>query len=308
MIWLFLFALLYLLPGQAAEGKVAVIYPQLREPYNKIFDRILDGIIDELDGRVVPYKIAPDFSSNISVLDGWIEENNIEAVIGLGRQGYEVTRNLPAPGARVVGALVTTPAEIESDVSVISMTPAPEIVLRNLKRLAPNVKTVSFAYSDKHSGCYVRLIEQAALRMNFRINAIPVENVKQAASFYKEYFANASRSNALWLLQDPVVIDHGPLLSSIMQKAWENDLVVFSNNPAHVARGVLFSHYPANKKLGQQLAILANEKISNPEKSGGILPIRHLMLAVNIRTAQHLGFSYTPRLRREFDLIFPASR
>ncbi len=308
LCWWLLFALLYLLPGEAAEGKVAVIYPQLREPYNKVFDRILEGIVEELDGRVVPYRIPADSTTGTTELDSWIRENNIDAVIGLGRQGFEVTRSLPVPTARVAGALVTTPDKVNAGVSVITMTPSPAIVLRNLQRLAPDVKNISFAYSEKYNGWYVNLVHQHASKMGYSVNAVPVENVKQAAIFYREFFSRATRHDALWLLQDPQVIDNGPLLASVMQQAWEHDIVVFSNNPAHVARGALFSHYPANRQLGRQLALLTRQKLRSPGMGKKIIPIRDLMLAVNIRTAEHLGYSYPPRLHRKFDLTFPAPR
>lgn len=306
--WWLLLALLYLLPGEAAEGKVAVVYPQLREPYNKVFDRILEGIIEELDDRVVPYRIPPTSASDSPGLNELIRKNDISAVIGLGRQGYEATGNLPLPVVRVAGGLVTTPDNVKDGIAVITMTPSPDIVLHNLKRLAPDVKHLSLAYSRQYSRWYVDLVERQAGKIGIQINAVAVDNIKQAAVFYREYFARAAPHDALWLLQDPHVIDNGQLLAYVMQKAWEHDIVVFSNNPAHVARGALFSHYPANLKLGRQLALLTKQRLSTPDTKKRIIPLQELMLAVNLRTAAHLGYSYPSSLRRKFDLTFPTSR
>jgi putative ABC transport system substrate-binding protein len=36
------------------------------------------------------------------------------------------------------------------------------------------------------------------------------------------------------------------------------------------------------------------------------LPLSDLRVAVNLRTAAHLGLRFTPRQQREFDLVFPS--
>lgn len=299
---------LFLLPVVAAEGKVAVIYPQLREPYNKIFERIIGGIVEELHDKAVPYSVDPKTNGQAPGLEDWLKENNVDAVIGLGRQGYEIASSLQEPPIKVAGALITKPDELANGLPIISMTPDPAIVLQHLKLLAPAIKSISFAYSEKNSGWYVQQIRRQARAMNLKVRATPVENVRQAAIFYKAYFDNPDPEDALWLLQDPAAIDNGPLLSTIMQKAWEHDVVVFSNNPAHVARGALFSHYPASEELGRSLARLAMLEMQQPGSKAGLLPMQNLRLAVNMRTAEHLGYVYTGEQRAKIDLTFPVSR
>ena len=43
----------------------------------------------------------------------------------------------------------------------------------------------------------------------------------------------------------------------------------------------------------------------NLKISGG-LPLRDLLISVNVRTAEHLGLEITSRQKRAFDLVFPS--
>jgi putative ABC transport system substrate-binding protein len=57
--------------------------------------------------------------------------------------------------------------------------------------------------------------------------------------------------------------------------------------------------------MGFDLAKLAIEQIGMtlPRR---VLPARNLKLAVNKRTASHLGISFTKNQQRQFDIIFPS--
>jgi putative ABC transport system substrate-binding protein len=90
----------------------------------------------------------------------------------------------------------------------------------------------------------------------------------------------------------------------VLQESWSQDIAVFSSNFVHVRRGVLFSLYPDNVALGKSLAGLAQGMlVSGNDGTHGMLPLRDVQSAVNLRTAQHLGIN--PARQQGFDLIFP---
>jgi putative ABC transport system substrate-binding protein len=73
-----------------------------------------------------------------------------------------------------------------------------------------------------------------------------------------------------------------------------------------VPRGVLFALYPDNEAMGRSLGKLAMRRISNNSSNGGIKPLKDLKFAINLRTADHLGLSFSKEQESEFDLTFPA--
>jgi putative ABC transport system substrate-binding protein len=110
----------------------------------------------------------------------------------------------------------------------------------------------------------------------------------------------------LWLPQDSVTVEESSVLPLVLQEAWKRSLVVFSSSVSHVKRGALFSLYPNNIELGRNLADTALGRAS----SGGaavraIMPLREVLVAVNVRTAGHLGLGIGTRQQQAFDMVFP---
>ena len=141
------------------------------------------------------------------------------------------------------------------------------------------------------------------------MNALPAEDLGTAASLYREAMRdNDAHDKAIWLPTDATTTDENVIIPLVLEAAWKRDIVVFSSNPTHVKRGALFSVYPDNKALGQRLAALALQRAGDP--AGGthtIEPLRDLLIAVNLRTADHLGLEYNSQQLSRFHLVFPGS-
>jgi putative tryptophan/tyrosine transport system substrate-binding protein len=91
----------------------------------------------------------------------------------------------------------------------------------------------------------------------------------------------------------------------VLQEAWTRGLAVFSSSVAHVKRGALFSLYPNNVELGRSLAGAALGQLSgNGAQGRGVMPLKDVLMAVNVRTASHLGLGVAQR-QLSFDMVFP---
>jgi putative ABC transport system substrate-binding protein len=156
------------------------------------------------------------------------------------------------------------------------------------------------------------MIDQAAdsaRKLGIELNAVPVDRLQEAVNAYSVVL-NEQRSgtDALWLSQDSAVLDEQAILPMILREAWNKKLIVFSSNPAHVRRGVLFALYPDNYDMGVSLGTMALGTLSdgapaaNPQ---GIRMLRDVAIALNIRTANHMGLKYSKGVLREIDLVFP---
>ena len=94
------------------------------------------------------------------------------------------------------------------------------------------------------------------------------------------------------------------VLPLILQESWSRNLAVFSSNFGHIKRGILFSLYPNNVELGHHLADSAlSLLVSGKNQPSGMFPLREVLMAVNLRTAKHLGLSTSHP--QSFDMAFP---
>jgi putative ABC transport system substrate-binding protein len=131
------------------------------------------------------------------------------------------------------------------------------------------------------------------------------DDLKSALRFYQEAFASADpRRDVLWLPQDSTVVDESAVLPLVLQESWNRGIAVFSSSVSHVKRGVLFALYPNNLELGRSLAISAQAALAGAPPPKGLLPLRETLVAVNLRTANHLGIPIGSR-QQTFDLVFP---
>lgn len=298
--------LVFCLPpwARADSPSVAVLYPELREPFRGIFLEIVSGIESGLKVPVKSYTLASDDSG----LKSQLAQEHIQVAITLGRSGLLTARKLADTLPVVVGATFIAPDGENRGLAGITLAPAPESLFNRLKKLAPEVKRVSVIYEPKSKTWEIDQARKAAKDNGLTLNALPAEDIRSSALLYRTVL-DESRENgsAIWLLQDDAAMDERALLPLILKEAWDNNLVVFSSNPDHVRKGALFSLYPDNIGMGRSLAAMARKRWqSGVGGDAAIEPLKDLLLAVNLRTAEHLGLRFDSEERRRFDLVFPA--
>ena len=282
----------------APSQKVAVYFPEAREPYKTIYQEILDGASSADNIEVVPKVLSNGFDTAEIVEE--LSSEGISRVIALGREGYKLAKSLPDNVKVVSGALPIRP----NGISGISLISDPDKLFSFLEQVAPEVKTVHIAYSES-SAWLIGLAEKAAQNHGLVLNAIKVENTGEAIKFYNQLFeSSVSKSDAIWLPLDKVSSHDKVTLPLILEKAWAKEIVVFSSKPSHAKRGALFSTYPNNVALGKRLAQMVNSLASSAENKK-FSALKSMHLAVNLRTAAHLGLNYTKEQQDAFEVTFP---
>lgn len=281
--------------SHASTEKVTVIYPDVSSPYDKIFSQIINGIESELDNKVIQLKLPRSFNKNEV-----IQSISTQQVIALGKRGLSIAREVYKEKSVVIGALPIAPNVI----SGVSLMAAPKALFNSLHELAPQVTTITVLYSIA-SAWIIDDAKVEAKKRGLVLNAISVENLKSAVTTYNNLFeSNKSENMAIWLPLDPITANEKIIVPKILEKAWEKKIVVFSSKPTHAKRGALFSALPDNFTLGKQLASLI-KSVSNKESASIVKPLNTIKLAVNLRTAAHLGFNYQPSEVSKFTLTFP---
>lgn len=293
------------------SNKVAIFYPQAKEPYKSIYQNIIAGSIDAASKnnqaiRLEKYIIKKGF--NVDEIAQDLKSKNIEKVIVLGRSGLKLAKQLSKYSSDnntekfhvVSGALPISP----NGVSGISLITDPASLFGYLTQVAPKVERIHVAYSKK-SAWLIELAKLAAKEKGLSLHLQQVTSTAQAVKFYQQTFASGvSNKDAIWLPFDRISSHDKITLPFILEKAWAKELVIFSSKPSHAKRGVLFSTYPDNFALGSHLYQMVQELKQQPEQKS-FAALKSTLLAVNLRTAAHLGLKYSSEQQQLFKLTFP---
>lgn len=281
-----------------ADG-LAVLYPDLAEPYRTVFAQIIQGIEEKSPAKVERLAIAaPTDSGGIA---GELKQRGVKTVIALGRNGLKLANALGPDISIVGGCVLEVPEEEAKSEVVLSLAPDPALLFNRLKALAPSVNRVFVVYDPAQTGWLMALAQKAGKARGIEIVAHPASDLKSALLDYKDILGGIDpRRDAVWLPQDTTTVEESTVVPLLLQEAWNRQFVLFSSNIGYVRRGALFALYPDNKGLGHSLAALA----AGPKRTG-LLPLDDVLMGVNVRTADHLGLSLSKAEQQGFDLVFP---
>lgn len=277
-----------------SEDKVAVMYPKVREPFDRVFLEIAAGVGEVVGSEIVLLRIDPK-NKEVTLAER-LEIESPSRLIALGRGGLKAAVNHPLEVPVVIGA-VTSPQSVPKSYSTILLTPDPVILFEKLKRLAPHISEVSVIFHPQQKGWLVESALLAAEEAGLKLRAEEASTLKEVADIYKKTLKKLPSSCAVWIVDGR--LDRA-IFAEILDTAWHRKLVVFSNKSSHVKQGVLFSLYPDNTALGRSLA---NMVMVDDDAGGQRQLLRDVFTAVNLRTAGHLGLKF--RKVRDYDLAFP---
>lgn len=287
-----------------APGSVAVVYPDLGEPYRSIFATMIEGIQDGAKSAVHLYAVAPN--TDTAELNAGLRRHGAKVVIALGRQGLKAVSAIEREIPLVVGGVLAMPEGDHRSVTGISLTPDPALMFSRLRGLVPSVKRVTLVYNPQHNEWLVRLAREAARAQGLELIALEARDLASAARLYENTFAGSDgKRDAIWLPQDATTVDETTILPLVLKEAWNRNVPVFSSSFLHVKKGALFALYPNNVELGRTLAASALGVLAGDPRRRGMFPLRDVRLAVNVRTASHIGLSIGYQQQRSFDAIFP---
>lgn len=290
----------------SGESTVGVVFPDIREPFRSVFMSIAKGVGETLGEE--PKLLALADSEGANAVESWAQGAKVQTIIALGSRGPMISDALSNSLPVLVGAVHMSPELQGKKYSGISLNPAPALLLARLQMFAPKVKRVTVVYHRERDQWMVDQAAESARKLGIELNAVPVDRLQEAVNAYGKVLSEQrSGTDALWLSQDSAVLDEQAILPMILREAWNKKLIVFSSNPAHVRRGVLFALYPDNYNMGISLGTMVSEipastQAGNPE---GIRMLQDVATALNIRTASHLGLKYSRDVLREIDLVFP---
>lgn len=286
-----------------ANNSIAVIYPDISEPYRSVFTQIINGIESKTRGRSANFAVGKN--ANTDELSNDLRRNDTKVIIALGRQGVKMASGLDSKIGVVVGGVLTAPDNAVRVHQTFSLSPDPALLFKRLKTMMPKARRIFTVYDPIQNAWLIQLAKEGARAQGLELITYPVQDLRSAMLAYQDIFAATDPSyDALWLPQDSITVEESAVLPMVLRESWNQNLTVFSSSFGHVKRGVLFSLYPNNLELGRRLADSAlNFLTSGANETSGMVPLREVLMAINLRTAQHLGINTGRPLT--FDMAFP---
>lgn len=290
----------WLTPPADAWGasRIAVLYPEVREPYLSVFSTIIRGIESQGERQILPYPLPENFDS--VHIEKWLDARRPDAVIALGSRGFQMAEALKGKLPVVVGAVLLAPNGLPG----ISLAADPLILFATLKELVPGTRRVFVVYQPEESAWLVERARDAARAQGLELHARPAADLRAAVTTYRDLVEKSlGERDAVWLTMDSVSANDRAVLPMLLEAAWKKEFVLFSSKPGHAKQGALFSQYPDNHRLGRQLGTLAEGIRAG--HGADLTPSRELETAVNLRTAAHLGLNFRAEQKDRFHLTFP---
>ena len=285
-----------------SRASVAILYPELRAPFNKVFEDIVAGVEKKVNGLTKRYILEKEFSQ--VDLDDWVKKNDIKVCVALGVRAEYAANQLAQEIPIVLSGVLEPKLFMHPG---ISLAASPYRLFLKLKQQKLNIKQIIVVYNPKKSKWLMREAQSAASKHGLELVTYTTSSLSESAKIYSEVFDRLRiKDSAIWLPPDSTSIDNRTLLSFVLEKAWAHRVAVFSSSPAHVSKGVLFAMYPDNMKLGLSLGAVALEELNGGRKISKMIPAEDLKTAFNKRTAKHLGVRFTSEDLRKYDAVFPS--
>ncbi|GIX22586.1 MAG: hypothetical protein KatS3mg121_1369 [Gammaproteobacteria bacterium] len=285
----------------SAAGGVVVVHPAVRGAYLDAFEQILEGIDGALPEPALRLVQGSDEAGDLREA---LRRALPKVVVALGGDGGLCGT---APGVHFIVGAVLSPEGLECRVfGGVALAPDPDRLFALLRELAPGVKRVWVLHRPAVSGWLMPFARRAAAAHGLALHVEAAEDLYRAAERYREWLDRPlGPEDAVWVPQDPVAAE-STLLAELLKAAWRQNFVLFSSVPSHVQRGALFALYPDYRAMGRRLGRLAREALEaqGGVKPVGVQPLSDVLVAVNLRSADHLGLDLARR-RESFDLVFP---
>ena len=290
------------LQASIGKGSIAVIYPNVEEPFRSAFVAMIQGIEERTKLRVHSYPVDPH--SDNAELNATLKHAGTRVVIALGRQGLNATAGLDRDISVLVGGVLLL--SDSDNLMGISLTPDPALLFARLHALLPDMKRVIVVYNPQKSEWLMKLARDAARAQGLELQTHVAGDMAQAAQLYPQLFAGAdARHDAVWLPHDTTTVEEGTILPLVLRESWNSGVPLFSSNVLHVKKGALFAMVPNNVELGRTLANSALGLIAGEPRHRSLVPLRELQTAINLRTANHMGLNLGYQQQRSFDFIYP---
>lgn len=287
-------------PG-ADSGVIAVLYPDIGGDYDTVFASMAEGVSQTVETPLLHMPLSEQFSQ--AHVNDRLRRAEVKGVAALGRRGLQAVQGAEWRGPLAASAVIWDSSLADKNVPAITLDPDPRLLLGYLKLFAPSVRRVYLVVDQDRNKWLARRTLAAASGNGFSLVVKEVANRREAALAYRDILSRVEGpADAVWLPLDPDTVDE-TTLQLVLRAAWDKRFVAFSSAADHAQRGALFSVIPDYVELGRQLGRMLQAQ-ARGQAAGGVQPNTQLRVAVNMRTARHLGLEYSRETEARIGVVF----
>ncbi len=214
----------------------------------------------------------------------FVNLNSFEKSIAIGDNSISLVEELNDSVDKIyIGSM--QPKEIGYS---FAFTPSPKDVVNKIKNIFPYKKQIYIVSServkwiDKH---YKKYFEENDIKVNFYY----ASSLRSSIEHYKNILSEINNENSLLFLTENSLVDEDAILPYILNKSWDDDVVVISTKASHVKYGVLMSFVPDIKNFGKQVNKCLLTECTEIENIDGFNVATPL---VNKRMYKHLELNF----------------
>jgi hypothetical protein len=285
--------------ARAIPTPLLVVYPEAPEPYREAFAQMMGGIAratrQPLLQKVVTATTTPE------EFRGWLNgAARDESVVLLGHQALSFYGRDSTPGrAVVVGGISAPPGQ--TPLPGISLTLDPALYLQTLRELWPGVRRV-VVYGNAEERPWIARVERTAAAARIEVESVVVVDASDVARQLGTTFKTLDpKTTALWFGRNTLSLNPDLLYSYVVEQTWDRGIAAFSETVALAKYGLLFALYPDYAEVGAEIGALVRQDA----RPAGLRFSRAGRLALNARTAQHLGVVLRDDVIRRAKPLFP---
>src|SRR5574343_672656 len=121
-------------------GPIAVLYPDIGEPYRSVFSKIIEGIEESAQTKVSSFAVGSNF--NAQAISGELKRQDVRVVIALGRNGLKAASALDKEFGVIAGGVVSVPDTDVRSGANLSLASDPALLFARLKAISPRIQRV----------------------------------------------------------------------------------------------------------------------------------------------------------------------
>jgi len=287
---------LALLTASHALGEnVLILYPQVREPYTKIYQDTLEGIAEVYKGAHTLLAVIP----GQPLEPGVVARAAPNLYVALGNDAARELGIVAPEGPVITTANQDVAFKVRHQ---LAYYPDPDTLLAQLQRFQPGIRSLSVV-AETDTNPYQQRVRETLAQAGIGLKVCVAGSLPESAVCYRQLLDAATSQDAIWILHGGKLLEPA-LLANILSAAWERQLTVLSSNPDHVRRGALLSLYPNNLSAGRQLGDMITACLAPGKCTRSETRYLHTMgIALNERTSRHLGLVISPEARKSADLV-----